>query len=657
MHKPFLCDLVDTVVDVMGAAFPELRKNPQHVKAIIREEEGSFERTLDRGIALFEEAADYASKEHRGEIRGADAFKLHDTYGFPIDLTQVMADEKGLRVDIGEYERLMEEARERARAHGEVYDDQLADQIDKATNDAKARTDDSAKYSSELECESRITSIASNAPLFDTAPVPAGHNISFTVEKTCFYVESGGQVSDVGEVITDTGRIEVTNVVRRTAMLSGSPIEVIVHSGKVVEGKIDAGPCTLRVSQKRRDTMSNHTATHLMNWALREVLGDHVQQKGSLVDPEKTRFDFSHPKALSPAEIERVEKLVNDRIKQNLPVDYQHVPQQDALKINGLRAVFGEKYPDVVRVMSIGPKVDELLANPDNPEWRKYSIEFCGGTHLRQTADIEHFVITAEEAVAKGIRRIVAVTGPTAKIVEEAGAALLLEAEELKQGPPEDVPAGLAQLQTALSAAQLPMRHRARIQALLGELQQIVKQQHKAEAADAAGVVNAKIDELLQAAEKVGDATVVVAEMPDVPVEQLKGGADRIKQTCKSAAILFGVRQEGAEGPGDQGAKGPRGQGTQGPRDQGAQGPREGEAPAEPQRAAQAGKAILLAAMSDDLIKRGLKAGDLVKAVAPLVKGGGGGPPTMAQAGGKAPEKLDEALAAGKAWIHERLSK
>ena len=221
-------------------------------------------------------------------------------------------------------------------------------------------------------------------------------------------------------------------------------------------------------------------------------------------------------------------------------------------------------------------------------------------------------MIASEEAVAKGIRRIVGLTGPAAKQAEQDGAAAIADAERLRNGPPDQVAAGVAKLQDALASAQLPVRHRHRLRELIGELQQIVKQQQKSLAADAMDVVNDKVDELLKSAEKVGDTTIVVAEMPDVPTDQLKGGADRIKQTCKSAAILFGVRGED--------------------------------------------KATLLAAMSPDLIKKGLKAGDLVKHAAPIIKGGGGGPPTMAQAGGKDPAKLDDALSAGRDWLREKLS-
>ena len=349
-----------------------------------------------------------------------------------------------------------------------------------------------------------------------------------------------------------------------------------------------------------------------MNWALREVLGEHVQQKGSLVDAEKTRFDFSNNKALTPAEVERVEQLVNEKIQAGLTVYDQPVPQEEALKINGLRAVFGEKYPDVVRVMSIGTPVDDLLANPDNPGWREISIEFCGGTHVKNTREIEQFAIVAEEAVAKGIRRVVGITGPAAKDAIAQGETLLKQADTLRNATDAtNLAEQLAALQTAINESTLRVVDRAKLRDAVSEVQKTIKQQHKAQAAAAQDVVADKVAELLPAAPKIGDTTVVVTEMPDVPVDQLKTGCDIIKQKCGSAAILFGVAA--------------------------------GE------------KALLIAAMSNDLIKRGLKAGDLVKQVAKLVKGGGGGPPTLAQAGGKDPSQIPAALEAGKKWIEEKL--
>jgi alanyl-tRNA synthetase len=607
LHEPFLCKLVDTVVETMGDAFPELKQNPAHVKAIIREEEESFGRTLDRGIALFEEAATRARNDHHHEIRGEDAFKLHDTYGFPIDLTQIMAEEQKLKVDIGEYERLMDAARERARAGGK--DTAVEAAIPPELVAPFGPTEETPKFTEEaLTARLRaIVRLGDNGPeLLDSpgATLAPGERAGLIFDRTCFYAEAGGQVGDIGQAGGTMARFDIEDTQRIS--------DTVVHVGTQVMGNIAVGEdVEIVVNAKRRDTMKNHTATHVLNWALREVLGDHVQQKGSLVDPDKTRFDFAHPKALTAEEVAKVEDLVNERIADALPVHYQEVPQEEALQINGLRAVFGERYPDIVRVVSCGVSVDDLLSDPQRADWQRYPIEFCGGTHLRNTSEIERFVLVSEEAVAKGIRRVVGLTGQTAVLTHECGAALAQRAEEVQQSPPEDLHAEVAELTNGLAGATISIRDRARVQDLISDLQKQVKKQQKAAAADAADVINEHVRTLADEAERVGDVAIVVGEVPEVPADQLKGAADLAKQKCGSAAVLLGMKS--------------------------------GE------------KAVLLAAMTDDLIKRGLKAGDLVKETAKLVQGGGGGPPTMAQAGGKDPSQLPAALEAGKTWIRNKL--
>jgi len=609
LHEPFLYRLVDTVVDTMGAAFPELRKNPQAVKELVREEEESFERTLDRGLALFAEAAEYARRHHHHEIRGEDAFRLHDTYGFPIDLTQVMAQEQGLTVDIGEYERLMEEARERARACARGFAAAAA-VVPPELVAPFGPTDDAPKYVTD-----RLTAPVRAIVRCGTGGQPElvdrdgrlqpGESAGLVFDRTCFYAEAGGQVGDRGQISGQGLRFDVEGTQRIG--------DTVVHFGTLVQGTLTPGQVVeLVVDPCRQATKRNHTATHVLNWALREVLGDHVQQKGSLVDHEKTRFDFSHPKALTPEEIERVERLVNERINARLPVYGEVVEQARALRIHGLRAVFGERYPDPVRVLSVGVPVQELVADPDNPRWRQVSVEFCGGTHVSNTGDIDCFVLASEEAVAKGIRRIVGLTGQIARLAAETGEALVEHAEKLRRQPSDGLPDELARIQNTLATATLPARHRIRLRRTIEELQKLARQQQKSDAAQAAGAMRQKVDELLARAEKHGDTSIVVAEMPAVPLDHLRMAADMVKQRCESAAVLLGV----AAGP---------------------------------------DKALLLAALTPDLVQKGLKAGDLVKIAAEVIDGSGGGPPTMAQAGGRDPAKLTEALAAGRQWILSRL--
>ena len=614
MREPFLYKLVPAVVESLGEAFPKLTARPDEVAAAIREEEASFDRTLERGIALFEEAADVAVRQHHGEIRGEDAFRLHDTYGFPIDLTQIMAEEKGLTVDVAEYERLMEEARQRARAGGaggpaprELVSAELVTRL--------GATDEAPKYQTD-ELAARVVGIVlieadgTARLLADDEALEVGRRAGLIFDRTCFYAEQGGQVGDAGEIKSASVRFDVEDTQRYG--------DTIVHFGTLVTGRVRVGDeLGLCVDRRRAQTRRNHTATHLLNWALREVLGDHVQQKGSLVDPDKTRFDFSHPRALTLEQVERVEQLVNERIAADLPVYADYVEQQRAFEINGLRAVFGEKYPDIVRVLSVGEPVSKLLENPANPAWRQVSIEFCGGTHVARTGEIEEFAIVAEEAVAKGIRRVVGVTGLVAQMARELGAELRRQAQELLERAErslDDVDLGdqLARLQQNLSEATLRVVDRARLREIVARLQKLHKQQQKQQSQAAKGALASLADELLEQAERSGTTALVVARGPELPVEQLKSLADTIKQKAGSAAVLLGVET--------------------------------------------GGKALLLAAMSNDLVEKGLKAGDLVKAVAPHIKGGGGGPPTLAQAGGKDPAGIEQALAAGREWIREKLA-
>ncbi|MEW6250914.1 MAG: alanine--tRNA ligase-related protein [Planctomycetota bacterium] len=698
-HRAFLCELVPAVVQSLGDAFPELKKDPGRVQEVIREEEESFGRTLDRGLILFTEeiVAAYASEVEsrygwklagaayhpdslgighlsfetpeggrkilapeldqmlapfRVVISGETAFRLHDTYGFPIDLTEIMAAERGLSVDIAGYERLMAQARERARAArrelGGLFDTQDWGFVGGPTTAAsilQLNVDDSAKYRSE-ELEATVQGcvrIASDgAPILfqDAASVQPGETAGIIVDRTCFYAEQGGQVGDIGVIESDGAVFEVEKTIRYFDRL-------IVHFGVLVRGILGSA-VRLRVDAKRRATMKNHTATHLLNWALREVLGDHVQQKGSLVDHEKTRFDFSHPKPLTPEEAERVERLVNERIRKQEHVDAQVVPQEQALKIHGLRAVFGERYPDMVRVLSVGERVEELIRDPANPRWREVSVEFCGGTHVRNTGEIEHFALVSEEAVAKGVRRVVGITGEAARAADAAGRRLIQRAEEALRGAADGVHAAASELQAALGTAVIPVHHRHRLRELIEQLQKRAKEAQKATTADAVEVVRGAVEQLLRDAAKVGATVVVVGELPDVPLDALKTGADMVKQRAGSAAVLFGVRSMLQSEP--------RAQATGQADEPRAQATGQADEPRAQATGPAAGKVTLLAAMSNDLVKRGLKAGDLVKAIAPIVGGGGGGPPTMAQAGGKLQEKLAEALAAGRAWIVERLT-
>ena len=617
MHEPFIYRLVPTLVETMGEAFPEIRKTASRVREIIREEEESFGRTLDRGIALFEEAADYAIKHHYGRISGEDAFKLHDTYGFPVDLTELMAEERGLSVNIGEYERLMEEARERARAA--VSADRLSWLADPSVGRHFAGNCDETYFTGydALTGPTVINLIMvrkdDHAEFRDK--ITAGETGAIVLRTTPLYAEQGGQVGDSGWIRTDTGKFRVEQTINMS--------NCFVHVGRCAEGQIRTSAIhavpVIKLehavaevdSSSRGPTMKNHTVTHIMNWALREVLGDHVQQKGSLVDPDKTRFDLSHPTQIKDGQLAKIENVVNKVIDADLPVFAEEVEEAKAREINTLRAVFGEKYPEVVRVLSIGKRVDELLADPKNPEWMKYSVEFCGGTHVKHTKEIGRFRIVEESAVAKEIRRIVGVTGDRARQAEDAAAALLRLLKAAGQANDAALPQRIAEIGAAMNQTELPIVEKARMREDLAKLQDRAKKAQKQ--ADKAGTadVMAKADELLTNAERVGETTIICEHMGAAAVPQLRAACDSLRARTGSAAILL--------------------------------------------TAEQSGRVLLLAAMTKDVAAKGVKAGDLVKAIAPIVGGKGGGKPDMAQGGGSDAAKIPDAVIAAKEWLRGKL--
>lgn len=581
LREPFLHKLVPVVVESMGEAFPELRRDPRRVAEIIREEEVSFGRTLDRGIQLFEEAV--AGKT---QVPGEAAFKLHDTYGFPIDLTRIMAEERGMTVDVAGYEKLMEQARELARSGGKGEASALVHLppavLDELSRRGVAATDDAPKYA-RGEVTAKVMAIWNGSELVSEA---TGGEVAAILDRTPFYAEMGGQVGDSGTV---------GGLVVNTARAVGP---YVLHIGQV-SGRVRVGDTVeAAVGPARAATEKNHTATHLANWALREVLGDDVQQKGSLVDSEKLRFDFSHGKATELAELEAVEAKVNAQIAAGLKVYAEEAPQEQALKVNGLRAVFGEKYPPRVRVVSIGVPVGELLANPGDAKWRGYSIEFCGGTHLPSTAEVGGFVITEESAVAKGIRRIVGLTGDAARASKQAADAL---DAAVKSGD-------VAAVQKALTATNLPLLAKRKGQAALADLQAKAKAAEKAAKAAAAASVDtvAAAAALLAAAPDLGGGKLLVGAIEGTDDDGLRAAMDSLRKKQPSHAIML---------------------------------------------ATVAGERVLFcSAVSDDLIAKGLKAGDWIRETAKAAGGGGGGKPQMAQAGGKDPSKLAEALDVARAF-------
>ena len=421
----FFAQLVPSFVDLMSETFPELREKQDQITAVIREEEESFSRTLDRGLKKFKELAEKVGDDK--VFSAQDAHYLYTSMGFPVDLTELMAEEMGLTVDKDGYEALMEDERKKSRegksGTGSSKDmTMVAEQTSYLVTNGVERTDDDAKYvwNQELDgCTVKALFLGRNETEdkigFVPEITPESSTVGMILDKTSFYAESGGQVYDTGVITATSGAVmRVDNV-----YLYG---QFVLHLGEVVSGSFKTGDsvaCSVDYV-RRAPIAANHTMTHVLNYALRKVLAEDgsvtIDQKGSFQDEFKSRFDFSWNGQLSTAQLTQVEKLCIERIEKEVPVESYVAPLAAAEKIGSLRAVFGESYPDPVRVVAVANHtIPEMLANPQDATWNEYAVEFCGGTHLTNTKEAEAFVLLSEEGIAKGIRRIVFVTKDDAK--------------------------------------------------------------------------------------------------------------------------------------------------------------------------------------------------------------------------------------------------
>lgn len=554
MREPFLHRLVPAVVNHFGGAFPELNANPRKVASTILDEERGFLRTIERGLKLYGEAANRA-KDRGRVISAKDAFDLHTEQGFFIDITAKLAGDAGLRVDHEGFKRLMEEFKQKSKEGGKKF-------VVSAIKGDLPKTDDSPKYGP-LTTRAKIVGWVKDNTVYREGSLQATDTVALLLDRTNFYAEQGGQVGDIGHITGDG----MNFVVEDTQRLGDS----VLHSGVLTDGTLKVGQEVMATVTDRTNTVRNHTATHLLNLALRQVLGDHVEQKGSLVDAEKTRFDFSHDKPLTADEIRRVEEIVNAQILHDLPVTAITMPLAEAKKLPGVRAVFGEKYPDPVRVVLIG-------AEKPGDVKSQMSVEFCGGTHLSRTSQAGLFKIVAQENVAKGVRRVTAVTGQRA--VDEV----------------EEMSIILADLTGRFNCSleELPKR----IESLQEEVKKLQKQLQKGAATD----LNTAADQVLAKASDIKGAKLIVGEVPGAPVEAMRGQIDRLRQKAGSSLIVLGWKNED-------------------------------------------GTAGLAAGVSEDLVKKGIKSNDVIKPVAEIIGGKGGGPPHLATAGGKDSGKLSDALA------------
>ncbi len=553
LEKPFLNQIAGATVGSMAKVYPKLQQRQDFIYQVVGTEEAQFRETLNTGLELLDGIIEKASSNKLNRISGEEAFRLHDTYGFPVELTGEIAAGRGFSVDLEGFERKMEKQRERARAAGGWV---LLDEKTITIYPKQWKTEPSfVGYDNDkLRHEDIIIGLLVDNKSIET--IEEGQEASLILESTPFYGEMGGQVGDIGEISSATGRFLVSNTVR-------IPPDIIVHQGHVVEGNLAVGDeVQAEVDKERRlDIARNHTATHLLQAALRQVLGEHIQQRGSLVMPERFSFDFSHLVGMTEQEEREVQRIVNDRIRQNLAVYDEEVSYKEAIE-EGAIALFDEKYGDVVRVIRIGrPPI---------------SAELCGGTHVTTTGEIGLFHIFSEHSIGAGLRRIEAVTGKGAEaFIERRLSALTNMANRLAtevENTPDRVDGIIAELD----------KERKQRQALERELSKKIA------------------ESLLNQTEVVNGVKILVARVPPSRIQALREMSDLIRDKLKSVVVVLGTVYED--------------------------------------------KPVFLAAVTPDLVAKGYNAGEIVKKVAGVTGGGGGGKATLAQAGGKYKDKLDEAL-------------
>lgn len=602
---PMLFEVVPSVVNTLGDTFPEIREKATQITEIIRDEEINFLKTLDRGLELFDKAI---GKGDATIVDAKTAFALHDTFGFPIDLTEVMAMERNMVVDRAGYELLMSTARERSRATTSIDQKmQLPPDALATLNSLQVHpTVDSDKYSNPV-ARARVKAIWNGSEFVDVAS--DSEVCGIILDHTPFYAQAGGQVGDRGLLELDQQTAGGgSDACRFNVEETHHCGEFVLHIGRVVEGELRCDDQVIATvhAENRLGTEANHTATHLLNHALRSVLGEEVQQRGSLVDHDRLRFDFSHVHGMTDDEIERVHQLVNKSINEDSVVDDMEVPLGDAKKIHGVRAVFGEQYPDPVRVVSIGATVETMLENPGDEQWQGCSVEFCGGTHLQSCAAAGQFVIVHEQALASGVRRVLALTGKAAMSAYEAGVTLLerianaggLTGTELLQEFDE-----LSQQVDELTLSQ-PDRNAAR---------KAMKSLHEKAKSSRKKAASSRRDGVLEQAKRIAQdgAEIIVATIDGGDKESMLSALDAVRAKHQGGAVM--LITAGAE----------------------------------------EGKVTIVAGVDKQLIDKGLKAGDWVQAAAKACGGGGGGRPDTAQAGGKEPEKIPDAIIAARKFAKE----
>ena len=567
IDHPFLTDLVDTVIVSSEVGYPELREHESYIKKVIGTEEERFYKTIDSGMNILNGMIQHLHETHKKILSGLDVFKLNDTFGFPLDLTKEIAAEAGLGIDEAAFHVEMTRQRERARAERLAKD--ISGWSEDLFGELNAEPTEFDGYDV-LKETAKVLALSDGEELNDAVSTDyeERENVLVVLDRTPFYAEMGGQVADHGYLTSGTANLKV-NQVKKT------PKGFYVHTCTLLDGTIRVGDTvTAAVDEQRRASICrNHTATHLMQKALREVLGEHVHQAGSYQDDKITRFDFTHFNAVTPEELVEVEKRVNEKIFAALPVTIQNLPIEEAKKM-GAMALFGEKYGKVVRVVDAGG----------------WSVEFCGGTHVKNTAQIGCFKILSEASVAAGIRRIEATTGyGVLNLLDDRTAELANTAVALKANNMKDVA--------------------ARAQAVTAELKEANKQLEIAKAK----LASSQIDGLFQNAVEVDGVRIVTVYLNGTTPDTLRSMMDKLRDKEPNAvgALI----------------------GTDG------------------------GKTTLAVGVGKNALARGLKAGALVKQIAAIAGGNGGGKPDFAMAGIRDTSKIDDALNAVEGIVKENLEK
>ena len=565
----FLVGLAKAVIAGSKDGYPELAEKQDFILSVIEQEEEKFEKTINQGLEILDGIQKDMEAKGVNTMSGEDAFKLYDTYGFPIDLTKEILEEKGMDIDEEAFKQAMKVQKDTARNARKTTsymgaDATVYEQIDPAINSEFIGYD-------KTEAEGKIVALVSVSSEEDgeestvSEALTDGMTGAVITDVTPFYATKGGQVGDVGVITLGDSVFEV----KETIPVAGSKI---AHIGGVVKGMFKVGDkVVLKVDgENRMATCRNHSATHLLQKALREVLGTHVEQSGSYQDAGRTRFDFSHFKAMTPEEIKAVERLVNDKIAESLPVDTKVMSIEDAKK-SGAMALFGEKYGDEVRVVGMG----------------EFSKEFCGGTHVKNTGMIGQFKIISEGGVAAGIRRIEAITGHNViKYYENLEQTIAEAAKIIKASPDKLVEKAkhLMEEMKALQSENETLKNKAAKEALGDVMDKVVE---------------------------IGGVKVLSVEIPETDGNELRTLGDELKNKLGEGLIFLASAKDG--------------------------------------------KVNLVAMATDGAVKAGVHAGNLIKTVAPIVGGGGGGRPNMAQAGGKLPDKIGQAVEAVKDEVKTQL--